>query len=47
MQLPPGASMPSNVDQLSAPLREALSALPGITVTHVGLLDAVAKDARK
>ncbi len=31
-----------NVDQLSAPLREALSALPGITVTHVGLLDAVA-----
>ncbi len=31
-----------NVDQLSAPLREALSALPGITVTHIGLLDSVA-----
>ena len=31
-----------NVDQLSAPLRKALSALPDITVTHVGLLDSVA-----
>ncbi len=31
-----------NVDQLSAPLRQALSAVPGVTVTHVGLLDAVA-----
>ena len=31
-----------NVDQLSAPLREALSQLPGVTVTHVGLLDSVA-----
>ena len=30
-----------SVDQLSAPLRQALSRLPGITVTHVGLLDAV------
>ncbi|MFT3856233.1 MAG: efflux RND transporter permease subunit [Aquabacterium sp.] len=30
-----------SVDQLSAPLRQALSQLPGITVTHVGLLDAV------
>jgi HAE1 family hydrophobic/amphiphilic exporter-1 len=31
-----------NVDQMSAPLRERLAAVPGITVTHVGLLDAVA-----
>lgn len=30
-----------SVDQLSAPLRKALSQLPDITVTHVGLLDAV------
>ncbi len=30
-----------SVDQLSAPLRTLLSRLPGITVTHVGLLDAV------
>ncbi|RTL28660.1 MAG: efflux RND transporter permease subunit [Burkholderiales bacterium] len=30
-----------SVDQLSAPLRQALSGLPDITVTHVGLLDAV------
>jgi HAE1 family hydrophobic/amphiphilic exporter-1 len=31
-----------SVDQLSGPLRERLAAVPGITVTHVGLLDAVA-----
>ncbi len=30
-----------NVDQLSVPLRERLSRIPGITITHVGLLDAV------
>ena len=30
-----------SVDQLSVPLRERLSRVPGITVTHVGLLDAV------
>ena len=30
-----------NVDQLSVPLRQRLAAVPGITVTHVGLLDAV------
>jgi HAE1 family hydrophobic/amphiphilic exporter-1 len=30
-----------NVDQMSAPLRERLAAVPGITVTHVGLLDGV------
>jgi HAE1 family hydrophobic/amphiphilic exporter-1 len=30
-----------NVDQLSVPLRQRLEAVPGITVTHVGLLDAV------
>ncbi len=30
-----------NVDQLSVPLRERLARIPGITVTHVGLLDAV------
>jgi HAE1 family hydrophobic/amphiphilic exporter-1 len=30
-----------NVDQLSLPLRERLATVPGITVTHVGLLDAV------
>jgi HAE1 family hydrophobic/amphiphilic exporter-1 len=30
-----------NVDQMSVPLRERLAAVPGITVTHVGLLDAV------
>lgn len=30
-----------NVDQLSAPLRKALSQVPDITVTHVGLLDSV------
>ncbi|MFZ2651978.1 MAG: efflux RND transporter permease subunit [Burkholderiaceae bacterium] len=30
-----------NVDQLSVPLRERLSRVAGITVTHVGLLDAV------
>jgi HAE1 family hydrophobic/amphiphilic exporter-1 len=30
-----------NVDQLSVPLRRRLAQVPGITVTHVGLLDAV------
>ena len=30
-----------NVDQMSGILRERLSQVPGITVTHVGLLDAV------
>ncbi len=30
-----------NVDQMSAVLRERLKQVPGITVTHVGLLDAV------
>jgi hydrophobic/amphiphilic exporter-1 (mainly G- bacteria), HAE1 family len=30
-----------NVDQLSVPLRERLTRVPGITVTHVGLLDSV------
>ncbi|MFN3295901.1 efflux RND transporter permease subunit [Caldimonas sp.] len=30
-----------NVDQMSIPLRERLAAVPGITVTQVGLLDAV------
>ena len=30
-----------NQDQLAAPLRERLQRVPGITVTHVGLLDAV------
>ncbi|MFY8082407.1 MAG: efflux RND transporter permease subunit, partial [Rubrivivax sp.] len=30
-----------NVDQMSVPLRERLAAVPGITVTHVGLLDGV------
>ena len=30
-----------NVDQMSATLRERLLQVPGITVTHVGLLDAV------
>ena len=30
-----------NVDELSAVLRERLKQVPGITVTHVGLLDAV------
>ncbi|HRH88229.1 MAG TPA: efflux RND transporter permease subunit [Rubrivivax sp.] len=30
-----------SVDQLSVPLRERLAAVPGITVTHVGLLDPV------
>jgi HAE1 family hydrophobic/amphiphilic exporter-1 len=30
-----------SVDQLSAPLRQALTQLPDITVTHVGLLDSV------
>ena len=30
-----------NVDQLSVPLRDRLSRIPGITITHVGLLDAV------
>jgi hydrophobic/amphiphilic exporter-1 (mainly G- bacteria), HAE1 family len=30
-----------SVDQLSVPLRERLSRIPGITITHVGLLDAV------
>ncbi|WP_374317178.1 efflux RND transporter permease subunit [Aquabacterium sp.] len=29
------------VDQMSAPLRELLAKVPGITVTHVGLLDPV------
>jgi hydrophobic/amphiphilic exporter-1 (mainly G- bacteria), HAE1 family len=29
------------VDQMSVPLRERLARVPGITVTHVGLLDAV------
>ena len=30
-----------NVDAMSVPLRERLASVPGITVTHVGLLDAV------
>ncbi len=30
-----------NVDQMSVPLRERLARVPGITVTHVGLLDGV------
>jgi HAE1 family hydrophobic/amphiphilic exporter-1 len=30
-----------NQDQLTGPLRERLARIPGITVTHVGLLDAV------
>jgi HAE1 family hydrophobic/amphiphilic exporter-1 len=30
-----------SVDQMSAPLRQALARLPGITVTHVGTLDSV------
>jgi HAE1 family hydrophobic/amphiphilic exporter-1 len=30
-----------SVDQMSVPLRERLAAVPGITVTHVGLLDPV------
>ena len=30
-----------NVDQMSVPLRERLAAIPGITVTQVGLLDAI------
>jgi len=30
-----------SVDQLSAPLRQQLSQLPDITITHVGLLDSV------
>jgi hydrophobic/amphiphilic exporter-1 (mainly G- bacteria), HAE1 family len=30
-----------SVDQMSVPLRARLAAVPGITVTHVGLLDAV------
>jgi HAE1 family hydrophobic/amphiphilic exporter-1 len=30
-----------NQDQLTGPLRERLARVPGITVTHVGLLDAV------
>ena len=30
-----------NVDQMSGPLRERLASVPGITVTHVGLLDGV------
>jgi HAE1 family hydrophobic/amphiphilic exporter-1 len=30
-----------SVDELSAPLRTVLSRVPGITMTHVGLLDAV------
>jgi HAE1 family hydrophobic/amphiphilic exporter-1 len=30
-----------NVDQMSAALRERLAQVPGITVTHVGLLDTV------
>ena len=30
-----------NVDQMSAPLRERLAQVAGITVTHVGLLDSV------
>ncbi len=31
-----------NVDQLSAPMRQALGRIPGITVTQVGVLDSVA-----
>ena len=30
-----------NAEQMSVPLRQRLAAVPGITVTHVGLLDAV------
>jgi hydrophobic/amphiphilic exporter-1 (mainly G- bacteria), HAE1 family len=31
-----------SVDEMSVPLRERLASVPGITVTHVGLLDPVA-----
>jgi HAE1 family hydrophobic/amphiphilic exporter-1 len=31
----------SSVDQMSVPLRQRLAAVPGITVTHVGILDPV------
>jgi hydrophobic/amphiphilic exporter-1 (mainly G- bacteria), HAE1 family len=30
-----------SVDELSVPLRQQLASVPGITITHVGLLDAV------
>ena len=30
-----------SVEQMSAPLRQALARIPGITVTHVGVLDSV------
>ena len=30
-----------NVEQLTVPLRQQLASIPGITVTHVGLLDAM------
>ncbi|NBU89728.1 MAG: efflux RND transporter permease subunit, partial [Betaproteobacteria bacterium] len=30
-----------NVDQLTQPMRERLASIPGITVTHVGLLDTI------
>ena len=36
-----------SVDQMSDVLRERLKTVPGITVTHVGLLDAVPVDRRR
>ncbi len=41
IKLKPRNQRQLSVDQLSVPLRAALARLPGITVTHVGMLDSV------
>jgi len=41
VKLKPRAERKLSVDQLSGPLRAELSQMPGITVTHVGVLDSV------
>ncbi|MEY4427900.1 MAG: hypothetical protein RLZZ182_589 [Pseudomonadota bacterium] len=41
VKLQPRAERQRSVDQLSVPLRQTLAGIPGITVTHAGVLDAL------
>ncbi len=41
VKLKPRHQRQRSVDQLSVPLRQRLASMPGITVTHVGVLDAL------
>ncbi len=46
-RLVPRAERERSTKQLNQPLRERLSAIPGITVTHVGTLDGVGGDNKQ